>query len=133
MKGCRFLAILLFVLLLLVAAVLLIFACSHWHNWWSLFIVPTLLVAFFSPAVCYGYQSKEEIELYDTNMDAQTFSNCRDLGWAICIIMATFAYAVPVLAWYNSSFHWGGVLCIYACLTCVIVAQEIWIAIFAFT
>jgi hypothetical protein len=121
-----------FVLALLSGAFLLIFACAHWHNWWSLCAAPCVGLAFFLPALCYGYQRRDELHLADSRMDSVTFDNCRDLGWVAAAMVMLCAYGVPVLAWYNAGFGYGGVITVQGALTCQVAAFQLWLRIFIF-
>lgn len=135
MRGsrCSFCGLFAFVTLILLFVGLLLFACIHWHNGWSFFVLVPCLIAFFTPAVCYGYNREDDLHLQDTgNMNQMTFHTCRELGWVVAAMLLLCAYAVPVLAWYNAAFHWGGVITVHVALTCLLWAYILWIRIFVF-
>ncbi len=132
MKG---LALFASTLLLLASVALLFFSCIHWRpaGWFCMFVVPVLLVAFFAPAPCYGYKKRLEIDLMQTAMSREGLDACRQFGYSVAVTLALFAYAIPVLVWYNSeSFTVGGVLVMDACITCVMVAFALWIRVFVY-
>lgn len=106
---------------------LLLFACIHWHNYWSLFTVLPCVVAFFVPAICYGYQDPETVH---TAMDPDTFQNCRELSYATAVLLLLSAYGVPALAWYNAGFRLGGVLTVYGAITLATWAYLFWLRMF---
>lgn len=106
---------------------LLLFACFHWHNFWSLFTVLPCVIAFFVPAICYGYQDPETVQ---TAMDPETFQNCRELSYATAALLLLSAYGVPALAWYNAGFRMGGVLTVYGAITLATWAYLFWLRMF---
>lgn len=115
----------------LIGAVLLVFACVHWHNWWSLFIVLPCLIAFFLPAVYYGYEDEDSARDHTRGyMDPDSLRNYRELTWAISTLLLLSAYGVPALAWYNSGFPWPGVLVVDGALTAALWAYVLWLRVF---
>lgn len=105
----------------------LLFACFHWHNFWSLFTILPCVFAFFVPAICYGYQDPETVR---TAMDPETFQNCRELSYATAALLLLSAYGVPALAWYNAGFRLGGVLTVYVAITLATWAYLFWLRMF---
>lgn len=133
MKGCRLLGILSLVSLIMIGVFLLFFGCSHWHNWWPLFIFPTMIFAIIVPGCCYNYNAIEDIPLrQDQHVDEVTFRNCRELGNVIALLLFVFCYAIPVLAWYNEAYSYAGVLVEFASITCFCWAYVLWLRIFVF-
>lgn len=135
MNPAKGLAVFSLVLLSLLGASLLLFCCIHYRpaGWANLCIVPVLLVAFVAPAICMGYNSDERVVLEHVDMDANTFQSCRLLGWSVASVLLLFSYAVPRLAWYNStSFTWHGVVFMDADLTCIVCAFILWLRVFVF-
>jgi hypothetical protein len=112
----------------------LLFACIHWHNWWSLFVAAPLFVAFLVPSVCFSYNAMDDLPLNEMPMDPGTFTSCRELGWAMAGILLLFSYSVPVMLWYNSmAFPWQAALVvILGSLTSVMWAYVLWLRIFVF-
>lgn len=108
---------------------LLFFACSHWNNWWSLFVWPPCIVAFFAPAICFNYDSTDSV-LHDVQWEAETFQNCRDFGWALAGVLALCAYLPPALAWYNSRFSPGGALMVDAAVMLLHWVYLLWLRIY---
>lgn len=106
---------------------ILLFACIHWHNYWSLFTVLPCFLAFIVPSICYGY---EDPEMVKTAMDPETFQNCRELSYAIAVFLLLSTYGIPALAWYNAGFRLGGVLMIYGAITLATWAYLFWLRIF---
>ena len=134
MQGARQLGNLALVFLILIGLMFLFFGCSHYTNWWSLFIIPVLIFAIIVPGFCYNYNRMEDVSFRsDQHVDEMTFSNMRDCGWCIAFVLLLFAYCVPVLAWYNNGFHYGGVLVEFAALTCFAYSYALWLKIFVFT
>jgi len=110
---------------------LLIFACAHWHNWWSLFTFLPCLIAFFLPALYFGYDDEDTArDQTKKSMDPDTLRNCRELTWALSSLLLLSSYGVPVLAWYNSGFHWHGVLVVDGALTAAMWAFVLWLRVF---
>ena len=129
----RLIGIVLLVASIMIGLFLLFFGCSHWQNWWSLFIVPSLVVAIFIPALCYGYNRVEDVAFrIDAPVDEITFRNCRELGVAMAGLMLIWTFFIPILAWYNSNFHFGGVLVEFGSVTCFCWAYVLWLRIFVF-
>jgi hypothetical protein len=129
----RLVGILMLVAFIMIGLFLLFFGCAHWQNWWSLFIVPSLIVAIFIPALCYGYNRVEDVAFrQDAQVDEITFRNCRELGVAIAVLMLVWTFFIPILAWYNSGFAWPGVLVEFASITCFCCAYVLWLRIFVF-
>lgn len=125
--------ILSFVFLILIGLFLLFFGCTHFLNWWSLFILPSVIVAIMIPALCYNYnQIEDAAQQFNFQIDAITVDNCRSLGWAIAFIMLLFTYSIPVFAWYNSGMHFGGVLVEFGSILCFCLAYILWLRIFVF-
>ena len=112
----------------LASCALLIFACAHWHKWWSLFAVLPCVLALLAPHPCYGYQPQDAV---NTQLDDESFRACRELGWATAALLWLTTYAVPVLAWYNSTFPLAGVLVVDGAITCAEWAMILWIAFLA--
>lgn len=107
---------------------LLLYACAHWHNWWSLFVVAPCFLAIALPGGCHGYEPQDMV---NTEMDPETFRTCRELGWASAALLWLAAYGVPVLAWYNSGFPWRGVLVVEGAITSAEWSFILWVAFFA--
>lgn len=129
----RLVGILLMVALIMIGLFLLFFGCAHWQNWWSLFIVPSLLVAILIPAPCYNYNQIQDVVFRsDEHVDEVTFRNCRELGWIFALLMLVWTFFIPILAWYNSQFAWPGVLVEFASITCFCCAYVLWLRIFIF-
>lgn len=129
----HFFGILSFLLLILFGCIFLFHACFHYSDFWSLLIVVPSILAFFSPAVCYGYNRGDDVfRSMGSSMDAQTFKSCREMGWAIAFVLLTGAYGIPVLAWYNANLGWLGAIEVHASLTCWMWAYIIWLRIFVF-
>jgi len=88
--------------------------CGHYGNWWSLFAPLTMVLAFLTPAICYGYNDDNEANMFnwDMEMDTNTFKSCRDLGWVLGMILGIFSQSIPAIVWYNEplSLPWPGVL-----------------------
>jgi len=122
--------------LALMATALLMFACIHYRpaGWFCLLVVPVVVVAFFTPATCYGYSSRNERDLMSgIEMSHERLDTCRQFGYAVASTLYLFCYAIPVLVWYNSvSFTVYGVLVMDACMTCALVAFALWVRIFLF-
>jgi hypothetical protein len=117
------------VLLVLCALMLLIFTCTHYGNWWSLFILLATGVAILVPNICWGYDTTDPA-LMDVQMEPDAFIRCQELGWAVGACMWLFAYVIPVLAWYNSGMHWSAVLLVFATQTCFAWSFLIWLRVF---
>lgn len=129
----RFFGILSFVLLVLFGFVFLFHACVHYSDFWSLLLVLPVVLAFFSPAVCYGYNREDDVfRSMGSNMSAETFRSCRELGWAMSAVFFVGSYGIPVLAWYNANLGWMGVVEVHAALTCWLWAYLAWLRIFVF-
>ena len=120
------------ILLLLFGCILLTHACVHYADFWSLLVVVPAVIAFFSPAVCYGYNRMDDVFRNAGNMDAETFRSCREMGWAIAGVLLMASYGVPVLAWYNAALGWPGVIEVDMALNCWVWAYLIWLRIFVF-
>ena len=132
MQGAHFAGLLTFVLLLLFGFIFFFHACFHYGDFWSLFMLIPVTLAFLSPAVCFGYNRQEDVYLNSGSMGAQEFRNCRELGWSFALILLLGSYGIPVLAWYNANLWWAGVVEVYVGLTCWIWAYIIWLKIFVF-
>jgi hypothetical protein len=118
----------------LLSIFLLIFACVHWHNWWSLFVILPYLIAFFLPAIYFGYDDEDTArDQTKGKMDPDSLRNCRELTWAISSLLLLSTYGIPVLAWYNSGFHWHGVLVVDGALTSALWAFVLWLRVFVIT
>lgn len=134
MQGARQIGNISLVFLILIGNFLLFFGCSHYGNWWSLFIIPVLILAIIVPGFCYNYNQIEDIAFRsDQHVDELTFKSCREAGWSIAFVLLMFAYCVPVLAWYNSAFNYGGVLVEFGSITCFSYSYALWLKIFVFT
>jgi len=132
MAACRICGLATMLILLFVFFGLLLFACIHWQNGWSAFVLVPCVFAFFVPPICFGYQPAATLHLQDTEQDEQTFHSCRELGWVIAAMLLMGAYGIPVLTWYNDHFDWRGVECVFGALTALVWAFVIWLRIFAF-
>ncbi len=135
MKWGRVVSIFFLVFLMLAGLVLLFYACAHTRNWWSLFILFSSIIVFYSPAVCYNYRSDSD----DNNfvgvdaIDQQRLKTCRELGWTVALVVFLFSYGIPVLAWYNSTaFPWTGVVQVHGTLTCFAWSYVLWLKMFVF-
>lgn len=87
--------------------------CAHYGNWWSVFAIGAIVLAFLAPAVCYGYDDTNTDMLnWDMDMDLDTFKSCRDFGWVLMMILGIFSQSIPAIVWYNEplSLPWPGVL-----------------------
>lgn len=111
---------------------LLCFACFHHQNFWSFLVFVPAVAAFFVPAICFGYQKEEFVTLNEDLMDRQSFRNCRELGWSVSALLLLVTYLVPILAWYNTSFPYTGVIKVEIAITCWVWAFIIWLRIFVF-
>lgn len=120
-------------LLFLVAVhvMLLLFACAHWNNWWSLTVWLPCVVAAAWPALTRNY-SAEPAELLDTQCAHDTLVACREFSWALCAIVGVCAYLPPVLAWYNAGFSVHGALCVYGSVTALHWAYVVWLRVHVF-
>jgi len=112
-----------FVFLLVAHFSLLIFACVHWHDWWSLFVWLSFAVALFFPIACRNYEPADHVE---HTMSPAEYQNCRELGWSFCVILGILAYGVPVLSWYNGGIPLGGVLVVFGAITCALWSYVLW-------
>ena len=130
MFRARFCAILWMVILLFVAIGLLLFACIHWHNGWSIFMALPCVLAFFVPALCFNYTPPEELDTTHFAYDAATTQSCRELGWTIALVLLLGAYGIPVLAWYNSGFSVAGAALAQVALTALVWAYLLWLRVF---
>jgi len=131
-EGLRVLTIFLIVFFCLISIGLLFFACIHNHNGWSMFVIVPCLIAFFVPTCFAGY-NKGDDHLRDSHLDEVTFKACRELGWAITVVVLLFAFCIPVLAWYNSGFHWSGVYEVFGSLLLLVTAYILWLRVFMFS
>lgn len=129
MRGTRVAGILSMVMLIGGGFMLLIFTCTHFSSWWSLFVLLATSLAIFVPNICWAYD-RTDPALLEIEMDPDAFVRCQELGWAIGVCMWLFAYIVPILAWYNASFHWSAVLLVYTTITCFAWAFLIWLRVF---
>ena len=120
------------VFLSLLGFFLLLHACFHHHDFWSLTIFIPAIIAFFVPAICFGYQKEQDVLLRDDVMDQQSFRNCRELGWSVSGVLLLATYLIPVLAWYNANLGWGGAVMVQIALTCWVWAFIVWLRIFVF-
>ena len=119
--------------LILFGFLLLLFSNFHWHNFWSLFILLDLVVAAIVPSMCYNYNSDElAFRAGDAQINEKTFRNCRELGWSMAVVMLLFAFAIPLLAWFNSGFYFGGVLLVDLSITSITLAYLLWLHVFVF-
>lgn len=133
MQGARQIGVLALVFFILIGLFLFFFGCSHYTNWWSLFILPVLIAAFIVPSLCYNYNAVEDIAFRaDEHVDELTFRGCRELGWATAFVLLIFAYCVPVLAWYNDGFMYSGVLVEFGSITFFAYSYVLWLKIFVF-
>ena len=132
MKGLSFLGIFSLVLFLLLGGIFLFHACFHNDDFWSLFIFVPGVMAFFSPAVCFGYADRDAQERNMPTLYPETRHACVEMGWAVAGVLLLGAYGIPVLAWYNARLHWTGVLEVDAALNCWVYAYIIWLRIFVF-
>ena len=132
MRHAHFAGIFFFVTELLVGTILLCYACFHYGDFWSFFVVVPAAVAFFTPAVCYGYNRESDDFANSAQMEAETFRSCRELGWALAAVLLMGSYGIPVLAWHNASLGWAGVIQVHAALNCWVWAYIIWLRIFVF-
>lgn len=126
----RFCAILWMVLFLAAGIGLLLFACIHWRNGWSLFMALPCLLAFFVPALCLNYTPLEDLDTSHIAHDPATMQSCRELGWTIAVVLVLLAYGIPVLAWYNSEFNVVGAALAQVALTLLIWAYLFWLRVF---
>lgn len=131
MKGSRICAVFSLVLLFVGGFALLLFACIHYSNWWSIFIFAPCFIAFITPAICYGYDTTD-IALMDVQVERDHLVTCRELGWSVSVVLALVAYSIPVLAWYNSGFYFGGVLVVDGTLMCWLLTYVLWLRVFVF-
>jgi len=131
MRFARLTGIILFVIFLFVGVGFLFFSCIHYQNYWALFVVVPCVVAFIAPAICYGYD-QEDLAFKHIEMDEQSFRTCRELGWAVAIILFLATYGVPVLAWWNAAFAWQGCVLVHATLTVWCFGYILWLRIFVF-
>lgn len=115
--------------LILISFVLLFFTCIHYANFWSYFIILPVGIAFFVPVICFGYSQSHE---QNSDLDPQRLQSCKQFGWSLTIVLFIATYGIPVLAWYNSGFYWGGVLLIFTVLTFWGWAYLLWIRVFVF-
>jgi hypothetical protein len=83
MRGARVGGILAMVLLVLCALMLLIFTCTHYGNWWSLFILLATGVAILVPNICWGYDTTDPA-LMDVQMEPDAFIRCQELALCLC-------------------------------------------------
>jgi hypothetical protein len=90
-------------------------------------------MAIFIPALCYNYNQIQDVAFRnDAHVDEITFRNCRELGWSFALIMLIWTFFIPVLAWYNSGFYYGGVLVEFSSITCFCWSYVLWLRIFIF-
>lgn len=109
---------------------LLVFACIHWRNGWSLFVALPCLLAFFVPALCLNYTPLNEIDMSHIHHSAATMQSYRELGWTLALILLLLAYGVPILAWYNSGFAVAGTALVQVALTLLVWAYLLWLRVF---
>jgi hypothetical protein len=134
MQGARFCALLAFCILLALTLSLSFFACVHFRNWWSMLIFPPCVVAFLVPQICFVYSANKWSALEDDGFpDDHVRQGCRDMGKALAFVITFCTYLVPVLAWYNAGFHWGGVLIIDVAITALLWAFVLWYQVFVAT
>lgn len=84
---------------------LYIFVAVHFRHVWSIFLVCfSLFCMFFSPAICFGYNSEDPALLVPSSgsMDLNTFLMWRDLGYVMAAIFYLLTYLFPIVPWYSS-------------------------------
>jgi hypothetical protein len=129
MKGrIKFFYVLALVTCIIISLGTFFFACIHFSNWWSLFIYVPIFFSVCVPSVCYEFKRADD--LLDVQMPREDFQNCRELGRAIALLLLLVSYSVPVLAWYNSGFHWMGVLLIMTTILLTSISFIIWKRVF---
>jgi hypothetical protein len=128
--NARFCALFWMVMLFFLSLALLLFACIHWRNAWSLFILLPCVLAFFVPALCLNYTPLEQLDTTNIQWDEPTMKNCRELGWILSITLLLSAYGVPILAWYNSGFPCAGAAMVQVALTALVWTYLLWLRVF---
>lgn len=132
MQGGHFLGVLLFVLFILIGFILFFFSCFHYQDFWSLFSLLALIVAYFSPALCFGYDDPHMQEYRMKDMYPETRKSMVEMGWAFGGIFFIISYIPPVLAWYNAHLGWAGVVMIFTAITLWMWAYILRLKIFIF-
>jgi uncharacterized membrane protein YhaH (DUF805 family) len=120
MASARSCAISAIVILFFTAIGLLLFACIHWRNGWSVFILLPYMLAIFVPSLCKNCTPLEQLDTSNIQWDEPTIRNCRELGWTLALILLVSAYGIPVLAWYNSGFACAGAAVVMVAQTALI-------------
>ena len=132
-RHVRLLGILGMLLLLSAATGCYIFVAFHYAHLWSLIFVGTFMVsAFLSPAICFGFNASDEVHVPD-NMSIERYLNCRDVGYALGLILYLQTYVVPAAAWWRSdglSPSMGAVMVTYGGNLCCALGFELWARLF---
>jgi len=130
MFTARFCAVLWMILLLALSLGLLLFACIHWRNAWSLFMLLASVVAFVVPDLCRNYRPFEELDMSEIAYDEKTAKDCRLCGWMITTTFLGGAYGIPVLAWYNAGFAVVGACVAMGSQTALIWSYALFLRVF---
>jgi hypothetical protein len=132
MRHVHFGAVAFLVLELLAGFILLFHACGHSEDYWSILILVPITIAFLTPPVCYGYNREDDVFANSSTLSEETFRSCKELGWAVSLMLLMGAYGIPVLAYWNAHLSWWGVVEVQSALSCWVWAHVIWLRIFVF-
>lgn len=128
--GCRIAIIIGIVALIASGLGIFLFACIHYHNWWSLFVWMSLAMALIMPNICYGYKTEPLHLVEGAEIKESTLRTCREVGWAFSFSFWLLSYMIPILAWYNDGFYFVGALLIMVALDALALAYILWLLVF---
>lgn len=130
MQGAHFCGLFSFVILIVLGIGLMLFTCIHYSDFWSLFSIISLIVAFICPNLCFAYDDPEMREYKMKDLSEYERSSMLELGWVFGGIFYLLSFLPPILAWYKAYLGWVGVLLIFGALTAWLWAFMFWLKLF---
>lgn len=132
MKGrhLKLIGILAMLLCVCFAGGLYLYVAFHYRHMWSLLVnTGLLLLAFFTPAIAYGYNNEDPVFMNTGNMSLNGFLNCRDFCYVLALVFFTLTYVMPTVAW-SYGLNMFGTVFVYFGNTLLGYAFVLWWVIF---
>jgi hypothetical protein len=104
---------------------------SYKHVWSIIFVLLSLFLMLLSPAVCFGYQQRDDFLFNpNNNMPESSYLNLRDMGYVAAAVFYMLSYAPTTVAWVVNNSLAGAAILVAVSNMCVWFAYILWIVIF---